>query len=205
MKKMLLLLKVAALSAAGAVGAEENCKAKEIPAGPLRQLERLQRWGIQLTDEQRQQLQERWLARRGAPDVAPEEGAWPPGRGRGGFGRGRAGGFGGFRGVGGPARPLRAELMKLYDRDNDDKLSEEERAALRDDVKNRRDRLLKKYDGDGDGTLSEAERAKLREDLRQFRKDAVAKYDADGDGRLSPEERAKAIRELWTSGAFLER
>lgn len=205
MKKTLLLIGISALSAAGVVGADENCKEKAAPAGPLRQLERLQRWGIQLTDEQRQQLQERWQARRGAPDVAPEQGACPPGRGRGGFGPGRAGGFAGFRGAGGPARPLRAEFMKLYDRDNDGKLSDEERAALRDDLKDRRGRLLKKYDGDGDGTLNEAERAKLRDDLLQFRKEAVAKYDADGDGKLSPEERAKAIRELWTSGAFLER
>lgn len=205
MKKTLLWLGVAALGAAGVVGAEENCKGKEIPAGPLRQLQRLQRWGIQLTDEQRQQLQEQWMARRGAPDALPEPGAWPPGRGRGGFGRGRAPGFAGFRGAGGQARPLRAEFMRLYDGDDDGKLSEEERAALRNDLKERRERLLKKYDQDGDGTLNEAERAKLRDDLLQFRKEAVAKYDADGDGKLSPEERAKAIRELWTSGAFLER
>jgi Ca2+-binding EF-hand superfamily protein len=67
-------------------------------------------------------------------------------------------------------------MMKKYDTDGDGALSEEERAAMREDLGNRprnpggegrRNAMMKQYDTDGDGTLSEEERAAMREDRQK--------------------------------------
>ena len=47
--------------------------------------------------------------------------------------------------------PNREEMIKKFDKDGDGKLNEEERAAVREEMKGRKDELLKKFDADGDG------------------------------------------------------
>ena len=70
-------------------------------------------------------------------------------------------------------RQSRQQMLEKYDSDGDGKLSESERAALPEGLRqkpgNRQDRqqMLEKYDSDGDGKLSESERAALPEGLRQ--------------------------------------
>lgn len=109
-------------------------------------------------------------------------------------------------------RPSREEMRQKYDKDGDGKLSEEERAALREDMEKRhgkrggerpsREEITEKYDADGDGELSEEERAALREDMekrhgkRSPREEIMEKFDTDGDGELSDDERA-AMRKAF--------
>jgi Ca2+-binding EF-hand superfamily protein len=94
----------------------------------------------------------------------------------------------------------REEMMKKFDKDGDGKLNEEERAAVREEMKGRKDELLKKFDADGDGKLSDAEREKIRKQLpgkgRKLPPPILAKFDKDGDGELNDEERAVA-KKAW--------
>jgi Ca2+-binding EF-hand superfamily protein len=96
--------------------------------------------------------------------------------------------------------PSREEMMKKFDKDGDGKLNEEERAAVREEMKRRKDALLKKFDADGDGKLSDAEREKIRKQLpgkgRKLPPQILAKFDKDGDGELDDEERAVA-KKAW--------
>ncbi|MGC4013687.1 MAG: hypothetical protein QM755_04100 [Luteolibacter sp.] len=101
-----------------------------------------------------------------------------------------------------PARPERGgqrpganpEMIKKYDKDGDGKLSEEERKAMMEDMKAKREAhekaLLEKYDADKDGKLSDEERKTAREEEQ---KRILATYDKDKDGKLSEEERKAAI------------
>ena len=61
-----------------------------------------------------------------------------------------------------PRIDMRAEAIKLFDKDGDGKLSEEEEQAMREA---RRKMMMEKFDKDGDGELSEAERAEMRKEM----------------------------------------
>ena len=81
----------------------------------------------------------------------------------------------------------RAGLIQKFDKDGDGKLNEEERAAMREEMRKNRE---KAFDKNGDGKLDDTERAAMQE-ARKAREKA---FDKDGDGKLSIEER-KAMRE----------
>lgn len=96
-----------------------------------------------------------------------------------------------------PDRPKRPhggpppELVKQFDKDGDGKLSDEERATMREAhqarMEERRKEMLEKFDADKDGKLSPEEREKAREARKA---EMLEKFDKDGDGKLSEEERA---------------
>ena len=99
-----------------------------------------------------------------------------------------------------PHRPLlaalREKLIKRFDADGDGALSEEERAAARETLKQRgaewREKILDRFDADGDAQLSDEEKADAREAIKERvtgklaeRREAfITKWDTDGDGRL---------------------
>jgi len=91
-----------------------------------------------------------------------------------------------------PQRQIPPELLKQFDKDGDGKLSDEERTAMQEAGRARREamqkEMLAKYDTDKDGKLSDEERAKARADREA---EMLKKYDTDGDGKLSDEEKAK--------------
>ena len=89
-------------------------------------------------------------------------------------GQGGKGGKGGQGGQPGRERPSREEMMKRFDADGDGQLSEEDRAALREEMGRQdggqpggerpsREEMMKRFDADGDGQLSEEERVALQE------------------------------------------
>ncbi len=80
-----------------------------------------------------------------------------------------------------------AETLKMFDKDGDGKLNDDERAAMREQMRKNRE---KKFDTNGDGKLDDTERAAMLE----ARKAHVKEFDKDGDGKLSDEER-KVMRE----------
>ncbi len=74
-------------------------------------------------------------------------------------------------------------------RDGEGKLTEEQRAALRERIEGMKEKhpeLFKKIDTDGDGKISPDEREAAREKLEQFRQ--------DGDRKLTDEQK-EALRE----------
>ena len=58
----------------------------------------------------------------------------------------------------------KAAILKKFDKDGDGKLSREERRAMFDEARKKREALIKKYDADGDGKLNDAEKTKLIQD-----------------------------------------
>ncbi len=90
-----------------------------------------------------------------------------------------------------PHGPPSAEMIKKFDKDGDGKLSDEERKAMQEAGKAKREEhqkaMLAKYDKDGDGKLSDEERAAAKADREA---EMLKKFDKDGDGKLSDEERA---------------
>ena len=80
-----------------------------------------------------------------------------------------------------------AEAIKAFDKDGDGKLNDEERAAMREQMRKNREKM---FDTNGDGKLDDTEKAAMQEN----RKARVKEFDKDGDGKLSDEER-KAMRE----------
>jgi Ca2+-binding EF-hand superfamily protein len=95
-----------------------------------------------------------------------------------------------------PERPIAAEILKKFDKDADGKLSEEERAAMKEDRKQMKgkpsDEILKKFDKDADGKLSDEEKATMKTEMEAKRKMLFEKYDANKNGKLDPEEAAAA-------------
>lgn len=91
-----------------------------------------------------------------------------------------------------PDRPIPPEMLKKFDKDSDGKLSDDERKAMREEMKamngKREAEMLKKFDTDGDGKLSDEEKIARREAMEARRKELLEKYDADKDGKLSPDE-----------------
>lgn len=94
------------------------------------------------------------------------------------------------------------ELVRRFDKDGDGKLSEDEKAAARAEMrtengprKENRKKLLKRFDKDGDGKLSEEEKAEAKKAADKFnenRAELIKRFDKDGDGVLNDEERAAA-------------
>lgn len=95
--------------------------------------------------------------------------------------------------AGGPPR----ELLEKFDKDGDGKLSEAERAELKQEMMQRKEareaKMLKRFDTDKDGTLSREEKKAafptIREENMVIHQAALKEFDKDGDGNLSPAER----------------
>jgi len=134
---------------------------------------------------------------RGRPEAQEERGDRPGRRGQ--------------RGRRQRPHPRRALILMAYDTDGDRQLSEEERAALTDDLvtgcEAQHARILEQFDSDGSGDLDEEELSLAREalsahrqanrELRQERRethraDVLEEFDTDGDGELNREERQAA-------------
>lgn len=98
----------------------------------------------------------------------------------------------------------REQVLERFDTDGDGQLSEEERDALREQMRDRRRSgdpairqiMMRRYDADGDGQLSETEREAARNDFREIRQGIAERivplYDLDGDGELNQQEREAA-------------
>jgi EF hand len=83
------------------------------------------------------------------------------------------------------------EILKKFDKDGDGTLSQAEKDAMREAMKELHKDKFKEFDKDGDGKLSEEEREAMKEARKA---EWLKKYDTDGDGKLSEEER-KAMPE----------
>ena len=114
-----------------------------------------------------------------------------------------------------PKPEISAKMLKAFDKDGDGVLSESERKAASEAIKQREEKMkqmllkrasliVKKYDKDGDSKLSESELAAFLENSHRFGRpqrqpklspETIKKYDKDGDGKLSREERKKMIEE----------
>lgn len=94
-----------------------------------------------------------------------------------------------------PQRQIPPEMLKQFDKDGDGKLSAEERTAMMEAGKARREamqkEMLAKYDANKDGKLDDTELAAARAGQQA---ENLKKYDTDGDGKLSEEERARMPR-----------
>jgi len=101
-----------------------------------------------------------------------------------------------------PRIDMRAEAIKLFDKDGDGKLNEAERSAMREARQAKAEQMRKalemRFDKNGDGKLDDAEKAALAEAkknrMEQFRKSREKAYDKDGDGKLNDAER-KAMQD----------
>jgi len=115
-----------------------------------------------------------------------------------------AGAEGGKARPGNGKRPHKGEMLKRFDKDGDGKLSEAERQAAREGLKQHkgefRDKLKAKFDKDGDGKLSEEEKMAAKEALKEHggerREKLLERFDKDGDGKLSDEEKAAAKKAM---------
>jgi len=91
---------------------------------------------------------------------------------------------------GGEGRPgreqMRTAMLKRFDKDDDGKLSDEERAAARTAYEARRGSGSGKRGPRGGAPGAERERP----DRERMRAEMLKRFDKDGDGRLSDEERA---------------
>ena len=106
------------------------------------------------------------------------------------------------RGPPSPGRFMAMATAWIYDGDDSGDLSQQERAALHQDMDTRcqavRARVLADFDQDGDGMLSDAEAEAARafaQTMHQTRRqNEHATFDADGDGSLSREEHQAACQ-----------
>ena len=83
-------------------------------------------------------------------------------------------------------------VLEMFDTDGDGVLSEEERQAIKDTMRERHQNWVDRWDTDGDGVISDEERQAaieaLRQRIRERREEHFAAADTDGDGKLSKEE-----------------
>ena len=106
----------------------------------------------------------------------------------------------GGKGRGGDRLP--PEILEKFDADDDGKLSEDERKAMRAAIEERRKahkaKILERFDADNDGKLSEDEKKAAREAAKAQREEIRAavlkKFDANGNGKIDDDER-EGIRE----------
>ncbi|MCK6474641.1 MAG: hypothetical protein L6R28_23220 [Planctomycetes bacterium] len=116
-------------------------------------------------------------------------------------------------------RLAKKKILDQFDKDNDGKLNEEEKAEAMAALKDKkgdatpdqiRERLKERFDADGDGKLSDEERAKMEEHLKKMQENKgegdggkhpmmekflerqKARFDKDGDGELNDAERKEA-------------
>jgi hypothetical protein len=84
---------------------------------------------------------------------------------------------------------FRQRMLEKYDTNGDGKLEPNERAAMRADLKAkreaRREKMLAKWDLNGDGKLEPNERAAMRQARAEK---AFKRLDTNGDGQLSLQE-----------------
>ena len=101
-----------------------------------------------------------------------------------------------------PGPEARKAILEKFDTNNDGELSEEEKAAMKKAMEERREagkaKMLERFDTNKDGKLSEEERNAAREAMAKKRKeirDAVlAEFDKNGNGKLDEDER-EGVRE----------
>jgi len=103
----------------------------------------------------------------------------------------------------GPMQGKRQEMLKKFDTNGDGVLSDEERAAAREQHITK---MIEEFDADSDGKLDRTELSASLKAMRErhgkqgprgnMRQGAIEKFDADGDGKLSEEERAAAHKAL---------
>jgi Ca2+-binding EF-hand superfamily protein len=108
----------------------------------------------------------------------------------------------------GEMQKRRQDFMERFDADGDGELSEEERQAVRDYFRQRREeqmqrRLVERFDADGDGVLNEEEQLNADAEMEARRVERQARmterFDTDGDGKLSEAEN-QAARESFRGG-----
>lgn len=105
-----------------------------------------------------------------------------------------------------PRGEWRARMLKEFDKDNDGKLSDDERKAAREAGEKR---TLERFDADKDGKLSDGERAKMREDgqkvrearqaAREAREKAGSKAGAEAKSSATAQGSAKAESAVGSS------
>lgn len=101
-------------------------------------------------------------------------------------------------------KPFPPEVIDKFDKDGDGKLSDDERAAAREAMKDHHEKrhewMIEKFDKDGDGKLSEEEKeameAARKAKHEEFKKEMLKKYDKDGDGELSDEEKEEMRKDM---------
>ncbi len=125
--------------------------------------------------------------------------------------------------------PHKAKMLKMFDKDGDGKLNDEEKALAKAhmekkiaEFKEKRKQFVKKivekFDKDGDKKLCEDELSSfLDEQRKMFKKmrarknhrlpkEIMAKFDKDGDGELNKEERKAMFEEIKArKAAFIKK
>jgi len=95
-------------------------------------------------------------------------------------------GAGGIALAHGPGEGGKAAMLQKYDTNGDGKLDDQERAAMRTDLKAKweakRAEVLAKYDTNKDGKLDDQERAVMRAERAE---EVFKKLDTDGNGQIS--------------------
>ncbi len=99
----------------------------------------------------------------------------------------------------GPRRGPPPRLLEKFDKNNDGKLDEEERKAVREAMKKRKAEALAKYDEDNDGKLNAEERRKMFDDR------LLERFDENDNGVLDGEEVEKAEKAKKRLRRALER
>ena len=87
-------------------------------------------------------------------------------------------------------------MTVIYDKNNDGKLDDDERAKMKADLAAHRTAFIQKFDKNGDGKLDEEEMAAVRKQIREDRAEFIRKFDKNGDGKLDEEESAALRKEL---------
>ena len=83
-------------------------------------------------------------------------------------------------------RKVPEAMLKKYDKNNDGKLDDSEREAMREDRK----KEMKKYDTNSDGKLDDTERAAMREDLKKQAHEKGAAHGKKAEDKKTEEKPA---------------
>ena len=87
-------------------------------------------------------------------------------------------------------------MTVIYDKNNDGKVDDEERARMKADLAAHRTAFIQKYDKNGDGKLATEDMDVVRDQIRKDRAEFIKKFDKNGDGKLDEEEAAALRKEL---------